>query len=274
MMNRQISQAPIITTIIPTYRRPEMLRRAIRSVQVQSYPHFQVLVCDNASGDGTSEMVRQFSNDDPRVKYFCHPQNIGAISNFNFGMKRVDTPFFSLLSDDNIILPYFFEDSLSILKKNERAVFTAGQAIFQDSQQNELGSSLSGWREGLQACPDGLITMIEKRLPSWESVLFREEILHSIGNLDASYNGSADQDYLMRIARKYSFYVQRKPHAVIVQHPASWSSSRELTERILGWKRLMSQWQNDTGLTPNMAKRIDASIREKKMVCQLFSYRN
>lgn len=45
---------PIITAVIPTYRRPRLLRRAIKSVLAQTYPHFQVCVYDNASGDETS----------------------------------------------------------------------------------------------------------------------------------------------------------------------------------------------------------------------------
>lgn len=52
-----VSQKPMITTIIPTYRRPRLLRRAIRSVLNQTYPHFQVCVYDNASGDETATIV-------------------------------------------------------------------------------------------------------------------------------------------------------------------------------------------------------------------------
>ena len=44
-----ISPRPLITTVIPTYRRPHMLQRAIRSVLDQTYPHFKICVYDNAS---------------------------------------------------------------------------------------------------------------------------------------------------------------------------------------------------------------------------------
>ena len=70
---------PLITTIIPTYRRPKLLRRAIMSVLNQTSPHFQICVYDNASGDETAAVVAEFSKNDPRVKYHCHTENIGAI---------------------------------------------------------------------------------------------------------------------------------------------------------------------------------------------------
>ena len=51
-----INQAnqPLITTIIPTYQRPQLLRCAIQSVLDQTYANFQVCVYDNASGDETA----------------------------------------------------------------------------------------------------------------------------------------------------------------------------------------------------------------------------
>ena len=47
---------PLITTVIPTYRRPALLAQAIRSVLTQTYPHFLVCVYDNASADETADV--------------------------------------------------------------------------------------------------------------------------------------------------------------------------------------------------------------------------
>src|SRR5689334_15432360 len=102
-MENELSQ---ITTIIPTYRRPQLLRRAIQSVLNQTYPHFQLWVYDNASGDETADVVAEFMQKDPRVKYHCHPHNIGAVANFNYGMAQVTTAYFSFLSDDDVVLPH------------------------------------------------------------------------------------------------------------------------------------------------------------------------
>jgi glycosyltransferase involved in cell wall biosynthesis len=63
-----------ITTVIPTYRRPRLLSRAIRSVLSQNYPHLEVHVYDNGSGDGTPQVVAELAERDPRVKYHCPPR--------------------------------------------------------------------------------------------------------------------------------------------------------------------------------------------------------
>ncbi|MCR4298181.1 MAG: glycosyltransferase, partial [Gallionella sp.] len=101
---------PVITTIIPTYRRPVLLRRAILSALHQTYPHVRVCVYDNASGDETESVVdetesvvKEIARHDPRVKYHRHPRNIGSYNNFNYGIREVETEFFSLLSDDDVL---------------------------------------------------------------------------------------------------------------------------------------------------------------------------
>jgi glycosyltransferase involved in cell wall biosynthesis len=77
-----VGMLPKITTIIPTFRRPQLLRRAIRSVLAQNYDRFRVCIYDNASGDETAAVVGQFAREDPRVHYYCHSSNIGAWDNF------------------------------------------------------------------------------------------------------------------------------------------------------------------------------------------------
>ena len=68
---------PLITTIIPTYQRPKLLRRAIKSVLNQTYPHFQVCVYDNASGDETEAIVQEFIAKDSCIQYFRQEKNWG-----------------------------------------------------------------------------------------------------------------------------------------------------------------------------------------------------
>lgn len=100
-----------------------MLRRAIRSVLDQTYPHFQVCIYDNASNDGTAEVVEALARRDSRIRYHCHAENIGSQENFSFGVSRVDTPFFNLLSDDDFLLPGFFAQAISALQTNPHAAF-------------------------------------------------------------------------------------------------------------------------------------------------------
>ena len=134
--------SPLITTIIPTYRRPRLLERAIRSVLRQTYPNFEVHVYDNASGDKTRQIVNELSLQDSRVKYYCHEKNIGAGNNFQYALSKVDTRYFSFLSDDDYLLPDFYKATLSEFEKYPSADRRLGISsitricIFKKSMEN------------------------------------------------------------------------------------------------------------------------------------------
>jgi glycosyltransferase involved in cell wall biosynthesis len=83
------------------------LRRAIESALAQEGVSSQICVYDNASGDETCEIVSAIARENPQVRYHCHPQNIGGLANFQYALSRIETPFFSLLSDDDVLLPGF-----------------------------------------------------------------------------------------------------------------------------------------------------------------------
>src|SRR5208282_4578112 len=123
---------PLITTVVPTYRRPAMLQRAIRSVLDQTYPDFRLCVYDNASNDDTAAIVNALASCDSRIRYHCHSENIGAQDNFIFGLSRVVTPLVHLISDDDFLLPGFFAQATSALNKNPSAAFFSGGMLSAD----------------------------------------------------------------------------------------------------------------------------------------------
>jgi glycosyltransferase involved in cell wall biosynthesis len=215
----------LITTIIPTYRRPRLLRRAIRSVLAQTYPHFQVSVYDNASGDETATIVRTLAQADPRVKYHCHPENIGGLKNFVYGLEHVDTPFFSFLSDDDVLLPKFYETALEGFAKYPEALFSSLAGIVMDEKGTVLEIPVLDWRPGLHHPPEGLLATLKYGYPVWTAMLFRREVLEKVGGLDEEVGPESDSDLHLRVSARFPIVISREPGAVVVLHvdSAGWS---------------------------------------------------
>ena len=263
-MNHTISK-PLITTIIPTYRRPKMLGRAIRSVLRQTYPHFQVCVYDNASGDETASVVTEIAKTDPRVKYHCHPENIGSIKNFIYGMEHVETPFFSFLSDDDILLPEFYQTAMEGFENFPDAIFSAGATIYMTNKGKITAVPLLMWqRDGCYIPPDGLFEMLKKEHPAWTAIIFRKEVIEEIGGLDLDVGLALDLDFELRIAARFPIVVSRKPCAIFLSHPLSFCVLADfLSIWWPVWLKIISNLTDDKQIPLDVRTRAEYIFTEK-----------
>ena len=215
MINKQMN--PMITTIIPTYRRPKLLQRAIKSVLNQTYPYFQICIYDNASGDETASVVAKMAENDSRIKYYCHSENLGMINNLNFGLKHVDTPFFSILADDDFLLPDFYKNAISTLEKYPLAMFFGASTLIIENNRI-IGINPKRLKSGLYEPPNGLKHLLRTHL-TWTSILFRTMVIKEIGALDHDSGVWPEFDYEFRISCRFPFYYSDDPCAVWVHHP-------------------------------------------------------
>lgn len=239
---------PLIITIIPTYRRPHLLRKAIQSVLSQTYHNFQVWICDNASGDATGQIVAGFANRDQRVKYFCHEKNIGMMGNYQFGLSLVNTDFFSFLSDDDVLLPHFYETALQEFKKYPNAGFVAGSTIIMTEKGQIVRIPLADWtREGKFDPPGGVIEMIGK-YPVPTSVLFSKIVIERT-TIDLNNPAFWDCDYLLQIAAIFPIVISKKPCALFRQHEFSYSNQQTLAYYEDAFQKLIKNIQKNKNLT-------------------------
>lgn len=251
---------PLITTIIPTYQRPKLLRRAILSVLNQHYQNFQVWVYDNASGDETADVVADIAKRDNRVKYYCHATNIGAVANFNYGIERVDTPLFSILSDDDVVLPDFYTEALSGLEKHPDAMFSAGAVVNMTQDGAVIGVALSSWeRDGYYCAPEGLFTMLRAGHPIMTAILFRREIIDIYGGIDPDIVIS-DLDLELRIAARFPFVISQKPCGIFVAHPSSGGIQADSSWIWPSGLKVIQNIRNDTFISHDVIEKAEGML--------------
>jgi len=257
MNNYQYSK-PLITTIIPTYRRPELLRRAIKSVLNQTYPYFQVCVYDNASGDETTKVVTELAKKDSRIKYYCHKENIGAVKNFNFGLARVNTPFFSFLSDDDLLLPNFYEIALKGFEKYPEAMFSATQTIIVNPKGKIVGyNKFFSQNSGLYSPYEGLFAILKNDLITWTGILFKREVIERVGLLDEKVNTSSDADFEYKIAVNFPFSVSPEVGAIHQINPEGAFSLIKIQDFWLQYLKIIKNLTKDEKIPPSVRSKIE-----------------
>ena len=93
-----------VSILIPTYNRVNYLPKAIESALKQDYPNIEIIVSDNASTDGTNELVNKYM-DDVRFKYYRNRKNLGMVPNWRKALYEYATGnFFMVLSDDDYLI--------------------------------------------------------------------------------------------------------------------------------------------------------------------------
>lgn len=251
-------EAPQITTIIPTFQRPKLLERAIASAISQTYHHIQVWVYDNASSYETREVVEEWQRKDPRVYYHRHDENIGSIRNFEYGLLHVATPFFSFLSDDDFLLPWFYEKAMTALIQYPTAAFYAGATlIFEKNIMTDCtGQAIS--KEGF------FLALSENDiLPdnAWTSSLYRKSASDESGGLDISFR-TFDVDFIFRFCSKYAFVVSKTPCAAYCVHPESSFVQFEPNEFYFDLQKMIRKFRDDPVIEPQMKLLISKNLTQ------------
>lgn len=218
-----------VTTIIPTYRRPYLLRRAIRSVLDQSYSDFKICVYDNASGDETGEVVQAMASQDPRIHYHCHAENIGPQDNFIYGLAHADTQFVHLISDDDFLLPGFFGRAVSALEKHPRAAFFSGGILSAKPSGRVRGFARYGSGADELHRPPKLFHILAPFTRTWTSAMFRRSSVEGLGGLKKVTGYSFSIDLILRSATRFEAVLSDLPCAVFMFHAGS-SSVAEVSE--------------------------------------------
>lgn len=113
---------PLVSVGIPTFNRPEGLRRSLSYICNQTYQNLEIIVSDNASpGDETFLVVEELMARDKRIQYFRQPSNIGAVANFQFVLDAATGEYFMWMSDDDWRDSRFVEALLNKMRAEKEA---------------------------------------------------------------------------------------------------------------------------------------------------------
>jgi Glycosyl transferase family 2 len=258
---------PAVTVVIPTYRRPDMLRRAIASVTVQRYPGTLIAVYDNAGDPATEAVTAEFAGSGAQVQYHAHGRNIGANPNFIYALDHVESEYFVILSDDDFLLGGSLERGTAALAGHPEALFVASPVVLVDPAGRVLKVE-SRWPPGLYDRPHGIIEMAARGHFMWIGATFRRRALEVAGNLDPATGAVSDMDFLFRVAARGAFLTIAEPGAVFGWHPSSTSSLPGLDQFWPAWKQVADKLRTDAALDPSVAARVGDQL-ERRLVGKL-----
>ena len=136
---------PRVTALVLNWNGARVLPDCLRSLQAQDYPALDILVIDNASTDGSADLVRRtFSG----VQLYVNAENLGFGGGNNVGIRLARTPYILMCNNDTLLAPDAVRRLVEALKADPRAGSATPCII--------LASTGLIDATGIVVCPDGL----------------------------------------------------------------------------------------------------------------------
>jgi len=136
---------PRLTIGLPVYNGERHLAESIESILSQSFGDFVLLVGDNASTDGTPDIVQRYAALDARVRLHRQDTNTGLVANHNRLFAMADTPLFKWAAADDAMEPTCIERCVAELDAHPEVVLAYARTVFVDCDGAVLDKRDPGW---------------------------------------------------------------------------------------------------------------------------------
>jgi hypothetical protein len=227
-----LPSAPLVCIVILNWNGKHLLRRCLESVFSRtSYPSFKVIVVDNASTDGSVDMV---THEFPTAKLIVNRENLGFAGGNNEGIRDAlerNARYVLLLNNDVEIAEHgWLSGMTSLVEANPQIGILGPRLVYPDGlpQTSALGGDPNGKR-GMFGMSEPVSNRegapVKVILVRGSAVLIRARLISAIGLFDEGYGLAffEDEDYCFR-ARRAGYEVFYYPSVTLVHHGAAATS--------------------------------------------------
>ena len=208
-----ISTNPLVSVMITSYNQKDIILRAIQSVLDQTYKNIQIVIADDASTDGSQDLLRDISSKYPnQIKLILAQENQGIAKNKNMGFCACTGDFITYLDGDDYYFSEKIEHEIKVFNLNTNADIVYSNFAYADSR----GEIREIWKNSSYIAPTGNIfkRVFSRRFPYktlYRCELIRADVLKKVNYYDDSVIAYHDWDSRIRMSKNckiaYSDYV-------------------------------------------------------------------
>lgn len=193
----------LVSIVIPTYKRPDTLERAIESAINQTYRPIEIFVVDdndpNTDARNLTERVMKKYEENELITYIRHEQNKNGSAARNTGAKASKGEYLAFLDDDDEYLPEKIEAQVRCLEKLDDS-WGACYCRYYRKSGDKIISRSTEKREGY-------IAFHELCRNFWHggssSPMVRRSVFEAVSGFDESFLRNQDYEYMLKITKKY-----------------------------------------------------------------------
>lgn len=195
-----MNQSVRVSVVTPFLNAVRFIEEAIESVLAQTYDRWELLLVDDGSTDGSTEIALRYAKaHGDRIRYFSHPDRAtrGASAARNTGIRHANGEYLAFLDADDVYLPRKLEEQIPLLDGHPAAqiLYAATEYWYSWSGHSEDAHRDWTWRK-YGVAPDMviepprmLVTFLRDggTVPCMGSVLVRREAVDAVGGWEESF---------------------------------------------------------------------------------------
>ncbi|WP_313397358.1 glycosyltransferase [Stutzerimonas nitrititolerans] len=129
---------PKVSVMMPAYNAESFISEALDSILSQDYSDFQIVVSDDASTDGTANIIRRYKEKYPdKIIAIFNPVNLGVTANCNLALKHCVGDYVSLFAGDDVMLPGKLSRQVALMNGDPECVLCYHPVEIFDSDTNK-----------------------------------------------------------------------------------------------------------------------------------------
>lgn len=262
---KQNGRRPSVSVIVPCYNYGRYLTQCVNSALCQEGVRVDVIIIDDASTDGSDQIVRQLGARDPRIHAICHTVNQGHIATYNEGITHVTGDYTVLLSADDLLTPGCLARATLLMEAYSSVGLAYGFPVdFTDDHLPAARTTAKSWI--IWPGHDWLAyrCKVGRNIVRCPEVVLRTSVLREIGGYQKHLPHAADFELWMRAATVSDVgYVAGADQAYYRIHASNMHQSvfdmlDDFSQRLASFDTIFderSQLLEDPGTMRNMAHR-------------------
>jgi glycosyltransferase involved in cell wall biosynthesis len=127
---------PLVSILIATYNSEDFVKETLDSVLNQTYKNTEIVLCDDASSDGTVNILKEYQKKNERIKIIQNDRNLGISLNMNNGIRQCSGKYIAILDADDWAYPYRIEEQVNLMEENLKVVLCSGYMDICDEKLN------------------------------------------------------------------------------------------------------------------------------------------
>lgn len=205
-MDTNPAAQPLVSIVTPVYNGAQYLSECIESVLAQTYPHWEFIIVDNCSTDGSPEIARTYAARDPRIRVYENPDFLRALPNHNAALRQISpaSKYCKIVFADDWIFPECLERMVA-LAEEQPSVGIVGAYVLEGTEVACTGLQYpSRLVSGREICRRHLLEGLYV-FGSPNSVLYRSDLVKTKDRFFNEANVHADTEVCFELLKNSDF---------------------------------------------------------------------